>query len=66
MYIRLKESKIVESDEISNDIILDYDEGGNVVGIEVLWASEKVDLNQIIIQSFAKVLVENAMARQPA
>ena len=60
IYIRLKESKIVESDELSDGIIVDYDEGGNVVGIESLWVSEKADIDQLIIQSFDKVMVETA------
>lgn len=58
IYIRLKESKIVESDEISDGIIVDYDESGNVVGIEILWVSEKADIDQLIIQSFDRVMVE--------
>ena len=60
MYIRLKESKIVDSDEVSEDIIMDYDESGSVVGIEILSVSEKADIDQLIIQSFDKVMVEAA------
>ena len=60
IYIRLKENKIVNSDEISDGVIVDYDENGNMVGIEILWVSEKVDIDQLIIQSFNKVMVESA------
>lgn len=60
IYIRLKENKIVNSDEISDGVIVDYDENGDVVGIEILWVSEKVDIDQLIIQSFNKVMVESA------
>ena len=60
IYIRLKESKIIESNEISDGIIADYDKNGNVVGIEILWVSEKADIEQVIIQSFDKVMVEIA------
>jgi len=59
IYIRLKENKIVNSDEISDGVIVDYDENGDVVGIEILWVSEKVDIDQLIIQSFNKVMVES-------
>jgi uncharacterized protein YuzE len=59
IYIRLKENKIVNSDEISDGVIIDYDENGDVVGIEILWVSEKVDIDQLIIQSFNKVMVES-------
>jgi uncharacterized protein YuzE len=54
LYISLREADIVESDEISNGLIVDYDEDGDVVGIEILWLSEKVDVDQIIIQSLDK------------
>jgi uncharacterized protein YuzE len=60
IYIRLKENKIVNSDEISDGVIVDYDENGDVVGIEILRVSEKVDIDQLIIQSFNKVMVESA------
>jgi uncharacterized protein YuzE len=59
IYIRLKENKIVNSGEISDGVIVDYDENGDVVGIEILWVSEKVDIDQLIIQSFNKVMVES-------
>jgi len=62
IYIRLRENKIVNSDEISDGVIVDYDEGGNIVGIEVLWVSEKADIDQLIIQSFNRVMVETGEA----
>ena len=37
---------------------MDYDKDGNVVGIEILSASEKADTKQLIIQAFEKVMVE--------
>ena len=36
LYIRLEESAIVESEEVSPGVILDFDESGRVVGIELL------------------------------
>jgi uncharacterized protein YuzE len=42
LYIRWTEAKIVESDEVSEGVILDYDSDGNVVGVEVLNASQKI------------------------
>ena len=42
LYIRWTESKIVGSDEISEGLILDYDSEANVVGVEVLNASQKI------------------------
>jgi uncharacterized protein YuzE len=59
LYIRLKENKIEDTDEISEDLIIDYDMDGSVVGIEILSASEKADTDQLVIQAFKKVMVEN-------
>ena len=39
LYIRLRESECHESDEIKEGFILDYDEKGNVIGLEILDAS---------------------------
>ena len=62
LYITLNDNDIVESDEVTEDIIMDYDKGGNVVGIEILWVSEKADISQLFIRSFdkEKVTVESA------
>jgi uncharacterized protein YuzE len=62
LYIRLRENKIIESDEVSGDLIIDYDEDGQVVGIELLSASKRTDTDQLVIQAFQKVMVENTQA----
>lgn len=36
LYLRLDESRIVDSEEVKPGVILDYDENENVVGIEIL------------------------------
>jgi uncharacterized protein YuzE len=43
VYIRLNEGNVSESDEEKPGIILDYDESGNILGIEVLNASKKIN-----------------------
>ncbi|QTA38475.1 DUF2283 domain-containing protein [Thermosipho ferrireducens] len=58
LYIRLNENKIVDSDEINENIIVDYDAQGNIVAIEILHASDKVDIDEIFIRALPKVLVE--------
>jgi len=59
LYIRLKEDTIQNTDEISDDIIFDFNSNGDVIGIEILSASKKTDLKQLIIQAFDRVMVEN-------
>ena len=43
IYIRLKETDIANTDEITEDIIMDYDKDGNIVGMEILDASMRIE-----------------------
>jgi uncharacterized protein YuzE len=49
LYIDLSEKKSVESREISDGIQLDYDQAGNLVGIDIDNASTKVQLNRLVL-----------------
>ncbi len=60
LYIYLSDADITDTDEISDGIVIDYDKDGNVVGIEILWVSEKADIDELIIQSFGRVRLEPA------
>jgi len=53
LYINLSNEKIVESDEQKPGIIFDYDEKGNIVGIEILNASQKINNPKIVKYEFA-------------
>lgn len=46
--ITLKDVEIEESGEETPGIILDYDSEGNIVGIEILQASKRIDNPQAI------------------
>lgn len=41
LYLRLNDADIMESEEVEDGIILDFDARGEVVGIEVLRVSER-------------------------
>lgn len=41
LYLRLDDSDIVESEEVKDGIILDYNAAGQVVGVEILYLSQK-------------------------
>jgi uncharacterized protein YuzE len=41
LYVRPSDELIIESEQVKPGVILDYDEAGNVVGIEILNASER-------------------------
>ena len=43
IYLRLDEDSIVESEEIQPGIILDFNKSGDVVGVEFLGVSKRID-----------------------
>ena len=49
LYIDLSGKPSVESQEISNGVVLDYDEEGNISGIDIDHASKKLDLKELIL-----------------
>ena len=49
LYIDLAEKPSVESREVSEGIVLDYDAQGNLVGIDIDNASKKVQLKELIL-----------------
>ena len=51
LYIDLTEKTSVESVEISPGIVVDYDEHGNVVGIDIDKASKKVNIHKLETRS---------------
>lgn len=53
IYIRLTDAKVAESDEDKPGIILDYDDAGNLVGIEVLNASKNINQPNGVIYEVA-------------
>ena len=54
LYIRFDEAKIVESEEVSDGIILDFDANGRVVGLEMLYVRERfpdTDLSHVEVET---------------
>ena len=49
LYINLSERPSVDSQEISEGILLDYDANGKLVGIDIDNASNKVDMEKLIL-----------------
>ena len=51
LYLRLDDSNIVESEEVSPGVVLDYNESNEVVGVEMLRLSERSsNLNLSVLQ----------------
>ncbi|MDP2286851.1 MAG: DUF2283 domain-containing protein [Pseudohongiella sp.] len=51
LYIDLSDRVSASSNEISEGIVLDYDANGELVGIDIDNASQKVDLNRLTVSS---------------
>ena len=49
LYIDLSEQPSVESREISEGVVLDYDASGHLVGIDIDNASTKVELHRFVV-----------------
>jgi len=49
LYIDLSSRPSAESREVSDGIVLDYDENGNLVGIDIDEASTKLELRELIL-----------------
>jgi len=47
LYIDLAEAVSFESREVSEDLVVDYDELGHIVGLDIQHASERLDLSKI-------------------
>jgi uncharacterized protein YuzE len=48
LYLDLSQKPSVESQEVSENVVLDYDGEGNLVGIDIDHASLKLDLRELV------------------
>jgi len=42
LYLRLNETGVIESEEVQPGVILDFDENGRFVGVEILGLSSRI------------------------
>ncbi len=51
LYIRLRDDKVVDSDEVAPGVIVDFNDKGEIVGIEILGFSRRdIDLKKLVIE----------------
>jgi uncharacterized protein YuzE len=55
LYLRLDESRIVESEEVRPGVILDFDRQGRVVGVEFLEISSRATPQELSFLQFQTV-----------
>lgn len=49
LYIDLSHKTSVESREVSEGVVLDYDASGNLVGVDIDHASTKMDIREVVL-----------------
>jgi uncharacterized protein YuzE len=59
LYIDLSERPSVESREITEGVVLDYDAEGMLVGIDIDNASQKVDLKKLTLNKLPAIIQTN-------
>lgn len=62
LYIRLREAKIADSMDIEEGVTADLDEKGHIVGIEILDASEKLELSELVNISIENLPLEKIVS----
>lgn len=60
LYIDLSERSSVESREISEGVVLDYDDEGNLVGIDIDNASTKVEIHKLVVSRLPAMIEQLA------
>ena len=49
LYIHLSDRPSVDSDEVNDGVVLDFDANGALVGIDVQHASKRADINNLSV-----------------
>jgi uncharacterized protein YuzE len=52
LYIALSPRKSVESEEVSDGLIIDYDDTGHIVGLDIQHASKQISLSNASFSGF--------------
>lgn len=62
LYIHLRDVPVAESRDIEEGVTLDFDANGHIVGLEVLDASERMGLRNLVNVSIENLPVESVPA----
>ncbi|RJQ22421.1 MAG: DUF2283 domain-containing protein [Nitrospiraceae bacterium] len=58
LYIKLREVKIADSMDIEEGVTVDLDEKGHIVGLEILDASDKLNISDLVNISIENLPLE--------
>jgi uncharacterized protein YuzE len=64
LYVKFREVKIADSMDIEEGVTVDLDEKGHIVGIEILDASEKLELSELVNISIENVPLDRVATTQ--
>ncbi|MEW6200978.1 MAG: DUF2283 domain-containing protein [bacterium] len=59
LYISIKEDYVERTDELDNGISLDFDKGGNLIGVEILYATKKYSKQDIFNLTTKNLMLES-------
>jgi uncharacterized protein YuzE len=57
LYIELIDKPSVDSQEITDEVVIDFDVDGNIVGIDIDNASQKIDMKTVEAINLPKILI---------
>lgn len=60
LYIELSDKPSADSQEIAGGVVVDFDAGGNITGIDIDRASQKLDLKTLDAVNLPKLLTPAA------
>ena len=55
LYLRLDEARIAESEEVQPGVILDYNQAGQVIGVEMLGICERIPIEELRALQFETI-----------
>jgi uncharacterized protein YuzE len=64
LYVRLQEKYVAKTVEVDEGVNIDFDEGGKLIGLEILDATERYALTDIFNISTENLFPENMGNRQ--
>jgi uncharacterized protein YuzE len=64
LYVKFRKVKIADSMDIEEGVTIDLDENGHIVGIEILDASEKLELSELVNISIENLPLERVATTQ--
>lgn len=64
LYVRLQEKFVAKTVEVNEGINIDFDDGGRLIGLEILDATARYDLSDIFNISTENLFPEDVLHRQ--